>query len=204
MDSFDYKFPNEEANTDPFINEFQSALTEQTFNAQSNIIIIDVEGYGFKNDFFVKELACYNPSNGKYWSSLFQPPFSKDMLKKKYVDCMTRTKHGLKWDEGHLPYSMLFQVLEHFGANFRLYARGKDKIENLQKCLQHPVNDLESFGCPPASELPQLYPCIHHDTTNNNCALNNAIKYGVYFSNFYDMKPKCTVLPKKDLYIGLF
>ena len=200
--------PNEEANTDPCINKFPNMLTDDAsdlFNPHSNIIIIDVEGYSLKNDFFVKELACYNPSNEKYWTALFLPPFNKDMFKKKYEDTITNNKHGLKWDEGHLPYSMLYQVLEHFGANFRLYARGKDKIKYLQNCMQHPLNDLESFGCPPASELPQSYPCIYHDTTNNSCALNNAIKMGNHFFAFYKMNDLVTAaLTTNKLYVGLF
>jgi hypothetical protein len=169
-----------------------------------NTIIIDVEGYLLHNDFFVKEFACYNPFNGKCWTALFLPPFHKDMIKKKYEKNITTATHGLTWNQGQLPYSMLFQVVEHFGANFKLYARGKDKIKWIQHFSNHPVHDLELLGCPDAAELTPTNTCAYHDTENNTCALNNAIKYGVYFSNFYDMKPKCTVLPKKDLYIGLF
>ena len=180
-------------------------LNEQVGEQKNpHTIIIDVEGYLIQNDFFGKEFACYNPFNGKCWTTLFLPPFQKDMIKKKYEKNITAATHGLTWSQGQLPYSMLFQVVEHFGANFKLYARGKDKIKWMQHFTNHTVQDLELLGCPDAAELPHKYACVYHDTENNSCALNNAIKYGTYFSNFYDMKPKCTVLPKKDLYIGLF
>jgi hypothetical protein len=88
---------------------------------------------------------------------------------------------GLKWDDGIIPYSSLFQTLTEATANFAyLYSKGDAKCEFLSAILRRSVQNLDSFGCPDRSVFRMTKECSMpcHKFPDKSCALRNA-------SNFY-------------------
>lgn len=159
---------------------------------ESNLFIIDVEGFQLSKDFFVKELAVFNPVTENSWVGLFKPPFESLYLKKKGLQCInycTDNFHGLKWDQGEFPYSAIYPMISHFANNATLYAKGQQKCAWLRQFTSAPVIDLETLGCPPAKELPHACLCMNHNTLFKTCAMDKAIRLGRYLVHMYDMQP---------------
>ena len=169
-----------------------TAHCKATQSAPTNIFIVDVEGFQISKDFFVKELAFYNPESHKMWHGLFKPPFDKVLLKKKGLKCIdfcTEQFHGLRWEHGDYPYSALYSIISHFAANAILYAKGAEKCKWLQQFTAAPIFDLEQLGCPPSQHLPHGCPCPQHNTLKWKCALDKAVRFGKYFANIFMMVP---------------
>lgn len=167
-------------------------------NPLSNGLIVEVEGFQMKNDFYVKEMAFVNPITKEYWVGVFYPPFDRQHMKKKYyqeLDWATTNLHGLTWEEGLYPYSVAFTMLHHFGANFQLYAKGRQRCVWIQQHTCIPVVDLDDLGCPPLKELPFGCFCEFHNTLHKSCALNKATSLGQYLVNMFTMK---TSYPKPE------
>ena len=156
------------------------------------MLIVDVEGFQIMKDFFIKEVAFYNPHNQLYWTGIFLPPFERDSLKKKSKTCIewaTNHRHGLKWEKGQYPYSMTYYVFSHFGKDAQLYAKGREKCAWLQQYSTKPVINLDDFGYPPAKEVPQEYLCSEHNqSTDKFCAVDKAIRLGRYMQTLWDLK----------------
>lgn len=165
-------------------------------------LIVDVEGFQLKQDFYVKEMAFVNPHTKDYWVGTFKPPYSRQAMKKKYVqdmDWSTRNMHGLKWEEGLYPYNVAFTILTHFGNNCQLLAKGRQKCLWIQQHTSLPVIDLEELGCPPAKELPFGSFCTFHNSLHKSCALDKSMRLGHYVMDMFAMKPATTiVLPVKS------
>lgn len=160
--------------------------------AESNVLIVDVVGFQVSKDFFVKELAFYNPTTHMSWLGLFKPPFEKGYLKKKGLKCIdfsTDDLHGLKWNSGDYPYSAVYSTIAHFAQNATLYAKGDEKCQWIQQFTTSPILNLELIGCPPANQLPHECLCLHHNTYIKECALDKAVRLGKYFAQMYNMVP---------------
>ena len=154
---------------------------------ESTRLIVDVEGFQVCNDFFVKELAFYNPTTHKSWHGLFKPPFEKGFFKKKGLNCVENNRHGLKWGSGEYPYSALYPTIAFFTQNATLFAKGDQKCQWIQQFTTAPIINLEQLGCPPAKQLPHECLCPHHNTYLKECALENAVRLGKYFGQMYNM-----------------
>lgn len=157
---------------------------------QPNIFIVEVEGFQIFKDFYVKELAFYNPSTCNTWLGLFKAPFDKGILKKKGLKCIDyciENFHGLRWEQGDFPYSAIYPIISHFAHNAILYTKGLDKCRWIQQFTTAPVINLEQLGCPPAQELPHASLCQHHNTYHKTCALDKSVRLGKYLSQLYEM-----------------
>ena len=64
------------------------STSEKHHSPSRNILIVDLEGFQLKKDFYVKELAFYNPTTMTCWTGLFNPPFDRQFVKKKYATDM--------------------------------------------------------------------------------------------------------------------
>ena len=64
------------------------STSEDRHSPSPNVLIIDLEGFHLRKDFYVKELAFYNPTTMMCWTSLFKPPFDRQFVKKKYATDM--------------------------------------------------------------------------------------------------------------------
>lgn len=159
---------------------------------EPNVLIIEVEGFQVGKDFFVKELAFYNPALHMTWQGLFKPPFDKRLLKKKGQNCIdfcTENFHGIKWESGDYPYCALYSVISHFADGFVLYAKGDQKCQWIQQFTTAPIINLEQLGCPPAKQLPHECLCHLHNTFLKDCALDKAVRLGKFYARMYNMVP---------------
>ena len=118
---------------------------------ESTRLIVDVVGFKVGKDFFIKELAFYNPSTHKSWQGLFKPPFEKELFKKKGLNCLDSNTqlHGLRWDAGDYPYSALYPTIAFFTQNAILYASGEEKCQQIQQFTTATIMKLAAMGCPP-------------------------------------------------------
>ena len=154
------------------------------------LLMVDVEGFTLKNDFYVKELAFFNPATSECWVGTFKPPFDKKCLKGSYSATMVaKESHGLKWEDGTYPYSLAFTLISHYGSNYRLFAKGRDKCLWFQQFTTSTVSDLDQLGCPSFQELDLGCRCPYHNTMNNSCALDKSVRLGRYYVNIFIMKP---------------
>ena len=150
-----------------------------------NILIVDYTGFELDQDIFIKELALYHPFAMTYWIGTFQKPFSKTYCKKKIVaniDAQTRT-HGLTWDDGQYPYSMLPHFLKYF-TNICMYATSADKAYHIQQLTDTPISHLTVPDGLPFGSL-----CPMHDATSCYCALDHAVRVGRSFADMHSFKP---------------
>ena len=160
--------------------------------SKPNIFVVEVEGFQVYGDFYVKELAFYNPTTHKCWSTLFKPPFEKKHLKKKGLQCIeysTTNIHGLKWEDGIYPYSALYTVVSHFASSSILYAKGLQKCKWLQQYTCSSIYDLDQLGCPPAKDLPHQCLCMYHNSVLKDCALDKSLRLGKYVADMFQMMP---------------
>lgn len=170
-------------------------------SSDPDTLFVGVEGFQLNNDFYLKELAFFNPVTMQCWSGLFKPPFDKKYMKKKgadAIDTITRNVHGLKWDDGAFPYPMAYYVVSHFGSENLLYSKGKDVCAWLQQFTTTPIIDLDQFGCPPLKELPHGCLCLHHNTLDKSCAIDKAVRMGQFFSKVFALQPVAQPIVKKQ------
>lgn len=161
------------------------------FSPSTNAMIVEVEGFQLKNDFFVKELAFVNLLTKEYWVGIFLPPYGRQHMKKKYnqeLDWCTKHLHGLTWEEGLYPYNVAFMMLNHFGATYQLYTKGKQKVDWIREHTALNVLDLEDIGCPPAKELPFASYCEFHNSLHRSCALDKATRLARHLVTMFSLK----------------
>ena len=161
-----------------------------TMPSPHNSLIVDVEGFQLNKDFYVKELAFYQPSTREYWAATFKPPFGRQYVKKRFasdMDWVTRNLHGLKWEDGQFPYAMAFHMISHFGSTYQLYAKGEEKSLWVQQQTPFTVVNLELLGFPKAKELPFGCFCRHHNTLEKSCALDKAVRLGTYYNELFSL-----------------
>ena len=158
---------------------------------ESTRLIVDVVGFNVGKDFFIKELAFYNPTTDMAWQGLFKPPFEKELFKKKGLNCLDSNTqlHGLRWDAGDYPYSALYPTIAFFAQSGTLYASGEERCQQIQQFSTATIMNLEAMGCPPAKWLPHECLCPNHNTYNSECALDRAVRLGRHISQMYNMVP---------------
>ena len=157
-----------------------------------NVLIVDVEGFQIKKDFYVKELAFYQPFTKEYWLATFKPPFDRQYVKKKFstdMDWVTRNLHGIKWEDGQFPYPMAYHMISYFGSSYQLYAKGEEKSLWVQQQTPFTVVNLELLGFPKAKDLAFGTFCKNHNTLEKSCALDKAVRLGRYYEELFAMSP---------------
>ena len=152
------------------------------------IMIVDFEGYEFENNFFIKELAFYDPFGMSHWVSTFQSPFALTSCKKRLVENIEKQQlelHGLEWGSGQLSFSSQAQVVFSFSSNYQLFAQNAKKCQVLENISNCTITDLSCLNMPAVYELPFGSFCSFHDSTKFSCALDKAVRMGQYFLNSY-------------------
>ena len=156
-----------------------------------NVLIVDFTGFKLDKDFFIKELAFYNPFAVNYWVATFQQPFAKSYCKRKMNNMINSHSscHGLSWDEGQYPFHMLPQILNYFASTHTIYIQGLQKCQWLQQLTSFTISSLDCMNFPSSDTLPLGSYCSFHDSTQYSCALDNAVKLGHCFVQMYSFKP---------------
>lgn len=135
-------------------------------------VIIDVQGFKIENNkFIVKEFAAYDGKNICHY--IFKPPFPMRMLPSnlyKQAIWLTENHHGLNWKDGFVPLHQFPAILQYVTSKSDgIYAKGKEKVEYLQKYSSKPVFELDEQ---PALEQ-QEPRCFFHTSDLCICALSN-------------------------------
>ena len=165
-------------------NSMQSIPTCST----PQVMIVDFEGYEFDGNYFIKELAFYDPFGMYRWNTTFRSPFALISCKKRLtenIELQQFQSHGLTWESGQLPYSGQAHIVSSFASNYQLYAQNSEKTQILEQVSNCTITDLSFMNVPPVYELPFGSFCFYHDVTKFSCALDKAVRIGQYFLNLY-------------------
>ena len=183
--------PKREDESDQLVSSSNNSTT-----AMPNVLVVDARGCFLKDDFYVKELAFFNTLRDEYWVGTFKPPMDRSYLKKKYVKDIDRdlAALGLEWEGGTFPYQVAFTMLNYFGKDMQLYARGNPLCQWIQQYTSLcPVN-VEELGYPPRGypEDPQDPVrdgglCPYHPNPGK-CALDGAMHVGLYMHDLFSLK----------------
>lgn len=166
-------------------------------------VVIDFEGFKPKeSDFIIKELAIC----GEYKDSCsFLPPHNFKQLsayEQKAFTWVTKSLHGLSWEEGDYPYLYLEQILQSISLRNPLstfYAKGSEKCLLLEKLLDREVENLENLGCPKVADItcPQyISACYRHSKyiirgqADRHCAIRKAELFLYWLQNHADFGQK--------------
>ena len=107
---------------------------------------------------------------------------------------------GISWDDGFIPYSELFTVLDESTKNFaHVYSYGTDTCNFLQNLLQVPVHDLQKLMCPEPHKLHSDYTCYltcHKNYSDLRCAMKHA--HALYTWLEYHLQTKRYIRCPKD------
>lgn len=149
-------------------------------------VVLDFEGFQLKQGkFIVKEMAAYavnDPSYRGRW--LFQPPHSFQQLPEKNqrsFSWVSRNIHHLSWSSGQLPYTDLEFILR---VNFRLfkkiYVKGLEKKNFLEKISKREIINLDDLDCPPMRDLPpvDVFCPYMHIKNFDHCSVQKAAAFG--------------------------
>ena len=123
------------------------------------------------------------------WTGFFNPPFDRQFIKTKFVgdmDLVTKNLHGLKWEDGKLPFSLTYTMINYFGNKHQLHVKGREKCLCLQQHTTPTGIDLEQLGCP-AKEVSRG--CLCRFSLERTCALDKAVRLGHYYIDLFSPKP---------------
>lgn len=157
-------------------------------------LMVDAEGFWFKDNFYVKELAFYQPLTGQSWVGTFTPPFDKKCLKSSHATVLSRGQgHGLPWEGGEYPYGMAFTMIAHYTKHHKMYAVGLFKCLWLAQFSASLICDMEEQlgygpekrGLPLGKSVKCL--CAFHDVSTHSCALNACFQMGLYYMKLFTM-----------------
>lgn len=161
---------------------------ESTPMCTPNVLMVDFTGFEFHEDFFIKELALFQPFNKACWVGTFQKPFSNHSWNKKMLkttEIQTQTIHGLRWDDGQYPYHMLSQLLYYLGQYHIFYVKNAEKANVLQHVTDFAICHLQNVQLSSSSRSSY---CQFHDPTQYYCALDHAVGMGQCFVDMFSFK----------------
>ena len=132
-----------------------------------NSCVIDIVCfYGAdKRSYVVKEMAIVNTWSLAEVSFIFFPPYVSD--NQPTNKWLTKNFHGLKWEDGFIPYSCLGNIIRKYGEAYQtIYVKGGAKLKTVKEFLTgQNIIDLETLNCPSLRTLtqPQLDNiCAYH------------------------------------------
>ena len=102
--------------------------------------IVDIQAFQKAKNFIFKEVCVLSMEKGAQPSILsFKPPTSWVTLSKEDKVCNTwlsRNFHGLRWDDGEIPYDELKSTLNYFlKPAMRIFVKGSEKLRQLSDIL---------------------------------------------------------------------
>src|SRR5437868_8799489 len=120
-------------------------------------VIVDVECfYGKDGELVIKELAIVNPVTNQTQSYIFNSPYEWETIPEKFKGTnrwLTRNFHRMQWEEGHIPYAKLPQILIWDTMGCNIYAKGLEKVKMLATIVGREVLNLEKYGCPKLKDI---------------------------------------------------
>lgn len=161
--------------------------------------IIDVQGFRRPfAEFVFKEIAIIPLAGQDVLPKvyLFGPPCHWNSLPVKFKSensWLERNYHGLKWNDGEIPYEELEEILKSdLRDAVKIYVKGLEKkkwIENIMPDVVVVFN-MEDYECPSLVKLLESsydVPCKHHNLYYKaNCAVQNALALKKWLIKYYD------------------
>lgn len=148
--------------------------------------IIDFQAFLDSDHKYVVKELCVAPvpvkqeTTFQYWTFNTPRPFRHYSRENKYL---TRHYHGMNFDFGDVPYTLVIPVLEKVVNNYDpLFVKGLEKSIFLSSILDRPVYDLNAFNC--IRNFPSSVSCIFHSGTEFKCAVKNCMGNRNWFLKF--------------------
>lgn len=146
----------------------------------SNIIVVDVQGFkNSNNEFIIKEFAYCTLEYTQVF--LIKPPYRFSKLSDKEKELVKWVEHsrGIYWNQGHIDYREFQRIIKPILTHKLVIVKGLEKtkwVEDL--CHECNIINIESKGCPNLCMLKTKY--VNNLTYNcfihkKSCALANVI-----------------------------
>jgi hypothetical protein len=140
---------------------------------------------GKNNEIVVKEMGMVklnpNGSDSHVQCFLFEPPYGEYELSDKIRKTnryMTRQFHGIRWADGHIPYSQLCSILTKICKDeVEVYAKGSEQATFFANRCGKFVLDLDHLGCAKVDSIaikPTISCSLPH---TKHCAMAKCLKY---------------------------
>lgn len=139
-------------------------------------VILDFQSFvDNEGNYIIKELSAMDVLHfaSRHW--IFKPPV-QTVTNDKYVRTnkwLTKHYHGLKWNDGEVPYENLFTLLSDHTRMYKyVFVKGLQKKRFLAKHIIHNnIINLEDFDCPKPDALPfvQGTACLRHLNSRTQC-----------------------------------
>ena len=150
----------------------------------SNVpIFVDLQGFAFSNKFTVKEVAVLRDGTTLSHYVFREPmPWSYLMKSEKTQACWLRLHHhGLRWEDGHIPYSQMRSLITTaIGTEPPLiYVKGLEKKKWLREIVDEDCEietikvDYEDIARLRDLDIIGTLRCGHH---TGYCAMRNVCK----------------------------
>ena len=162
------------------VDKFKRCVPVHLRRAYEMAAVIEVEGFQLQDGTYViKELAYSVLQTGELFHGLYKPPTEfENLTPRDRHQCtyVSNNIHGLRWEEGELPYEKLEEHLRRV-ACFVLYAKGFGKCKMLEKQYGIMAYNLDSVLCPTMTELPEVeVRCTYH-SRKKHCAMAKAVAF---------------------------
>ena len=143
------------------------ALT--TYKMEKADYIIDIQAFHDKEgEFLPKEIAVIGSNCNFFAHWIIKPPYNSEKIPKgilatnSYLTCF---HHGIEWFDGESDLEDVLNSLREVARNsLRIYTRGVQKMEFLEKLLCRQIINLEEYSCPSFRNLPRVneHFCFYH------------------------------------------
>lgn len=153
--------------------------------AEKPTCIIEFQAFrGNADEFIVKELVVLDVVKYIMYTFLFKPPHSFNKLdtKAKITNkWMSKHLHRIKWNEGHVDYESLNNILYYFCSKFdTIYTRGSEKCKWLQMYTRSRVYDITVDKGYDVRHC-RLCECVNDKRhAKTHCAMRNAFRLAAF------------------------
>lgn len=145
-------------------------------------VFIDMQGFkSNSNEFIAKEVAVVF-NNDEFINFIIKPPYNFNNLspqKQKEAHWLTKNYHHLHWNAGSVSFSSVCRFLKTNLRYFKVYVKGVEKRQWLEKMMQRNIFNTEDIGCINLKQMNRKYPnnfhCNFHKYGGGVCALRNVL-----------------------------
>jgi hypothetical protein len=167
-----------------------------------SLLVIDFNYLlGRDGEIVVKELAFVDRQDNRISTYFFKSPYDWEEIPAFTRKMNIAIDHGCNWDDGHILYSELDNVLQReISSTVAIYCLGAMKAEFISSLISNTVIDITQLGCPRLIDinLPTFscsLPC--HNRLKYDCALRSAysIAQWLNFKMLAEQYVKCPSQP---------
>lgn len=154
--------------------------------------VVEFEGYAFSSKFIFKEVCIFNVNTEEINNLFLRSPYPRKCLsakEKRIVNFCESNLHKIKWYSGYQKYKDFKHSLSQIGLRDKVYTKGVQKVEILQRILNPNVEviNLEDIGCENISVYMHdlnLNHCIFADhKDSDHCAYLKAQAFKIFLCN---------------------